>query len=119
MVRREQRTDNRVPSYFLVKLRKGDRLHYIFAEMVASFNYPAGGRDEDDDEEGCGDNQTPLIPRKALEKMLRTHDKTAVEVGVEVKNVVTLPEPGDAQASWTYYSVSNQAGDDEPDVGDD
>ncbi len=94
---------NWVPENYIVKLRKGERYHYVFCEMVASCNYPASG----------GTAQSGAMPQlfsqETLEELMKTQHALARAADIEVFDTVVLTEPGDGNQGWTKTSMRKQS----------
>ncbi len=93
MVTQGDRSSNRVPAHFLVKLTTEKRYHYIFCEMSTSYNFSLDG-DAKEDPDGPG----PLLTRECLEDLLKRCLNE--NRGIKLEACI-LPEPGDAEASYT------------------
>jgi hypothetical protein len=86
----------------VIKLRKGDRYHYIFCEMVASCNYAVAGGTALASDEG------QLFTQEALDALIDAQ-KRAMVGDIEIEVTVALPEPGDATSTWTKASMRAQS----------
>lgn len=94
-----------VPAYFLVKLKKGKRYHYVFCEMVASCNFPADPGDQ------CHGDEVPFLSQQALDDMFVNQARLAMRAGITDVEAAVLSEPGDACSTWTTFSARKQSGD--------
>lgn len=96
----------KVPSYFVLKVRKGDRHHYVFAEMVASFNYDAARADATQEP---GTQPTALLSQSALEEMIQGQKEKSLREGIEIEDGTVITDPGAAGDSWTHAAVRMQS----------
>lgn len=99
-------TRERVPGFFLIKLRSKTRYHYVFCELSMAYNY-------DIDPESAPEHaQHPLIDRECFDGLLARFKRENGDVQIE--DIVVLPEPGDANSSYTrrMQSSSDQSIDD-------
>ncbi|MBT2135083.1 hypothetical protein KK137_12160 [Croceibacterium sp. LX-88] len=84
--------DDGLPEYYLIKVNHKGDVHYVFAEIAASFNAKA-----------LGGNARLLDDlwesRRAVDRDMKT-----------IPEAATLPEPGDYTQEWTYFSTKRQSG---------
>lgn len=95
-----------VPENFIIKLTKGGRLHYVFCEMVASFNFPAvpvAGTEQ------ASAPEAQLFTQQALDDLMARQRDVGLAAGIEVKEALPLVEPGDGSQSWTKAGVRRQS----------
>lgn len=85
--------DDDLPGFFLIKLNHKDEIHYVFAEIAASFNPKILG----------GSKMTDALDE------LWANRKTADDRGTK-PTVVTLPQPGGTTDEWSYFSTKKQSG---------
>lgn len=94
---------NWVPENFIVKLRKGDRYHYVFCEMVASCNYAVSGI-------SAASGATPqLFSQETLDELIKNQQALARAADIEILDAVVLTEPGDGNEGWTKSSLRKQS----------
>lgn len=91
----------KVPEYYVVKLRRKGYYHYVLCEMIGSCNYPVDGSSQED-------ARPDFLPQEVLEKMLQ--EQKSLNRDSEVVECVVLCAPGDATAPWTARSARSQSG---------